>query len=192
MELIFATGNENKVKEIRQILPSQITVRSLAEIGCFDDIPETRGTIEGNSQQKADYLHEVLRSDGFAEDTGLEVDALGGEPGVNSARYAGPAKDSDQNMDLLLRRMTGVEDRRAQFKTVITLILDGISYQFEGILSGTIGFSKVGDGGFGYDPVFVLDDGRSLAELSAVEKSRISHRAKATAKLVGFLQKRYI
>jgi XTP/dITP diphosphohydrolase len=192
MKLIFATGNENKVREIRQLLPDGFSLLSLADIGFSDEIPETSDTIEGNSLQKARFLKDVLQTDGFAEDTGLEVDALLGEPGIYSARYAGPQKSARDNMDLLLQRMLGQTNRKARFRTVITLIIGSDIRQFEGILNGQIGHHKIGDQGFGYDPIFVLKDGRTLAELSPEEKSKLSHRAIAFNELMHFLQNGYI
>lgn len=185
--LLFATGNTHKVREIRDVLGNDYEIQSLADIDFHEEIPETRDTIEGNSLQKAEYLRDVLGRDGLAEDTGLEVIALDNAPGVLSARYAGEAKDADANMDLLLEKMSGLENRKARFKTVITLIQGKEVHQFEGILAGRIGTAKIGDHGFGYDPVFLLDDGRSLAQLDAGEKAAISHRAKAVRALVEFL-----
>ena len=192
IELIFATGNANKVSEIRNVLPAGITIKSLADIGFHDDIPETSDTIEGNSLLKAHYLKEKLGHNGFAEDTGLEVEALDGEPGIYSARFAGPTKDANANMDLVLKRLEGKMNRRARFRTVITLILDDEVQQFEGILEGNIGHSKRGDHGFGYDPIFVLENGKTLAELTAGEKATLSHRAIAFHKFMEFLQNSYI
>ncbi|MCB0501229.1 MAG: RdgB/HAM1 family non-canonical purine NTP pyrophosphatase [Bacteroidetes bacterium] len=192
MELIFATGNQNKVKEFQQELAGKYDVKTLAEIGFTDELPEDQDTIEGNSLQKTQTLYNLIKKDCFGEDTGLEVAALDGEPGVYSARYAGDQKDSEANMDLLLKNLNGKKDRSAQFKTVITLILSDKVYQFEGILKGTIGHCKKGSGGFGYDPVFVLEDGRTLAELTLEEKSTVSHRGKAVRKLIQFLQNDYI
>jgi XTP/dITP diphosphohydrolase len=192
MNLVFATGNPNKVREINQVLPGSITVQSLADIGITGEIPETSDTIEGNSLQKALYLKEELGLEGFAEDTGLEVEALDGAPGIYSARYAGPQKDADDNMDLLLSNMAGISNRKARFRTVITLTTKEGTVQFEGILSGEIGLEKRGDNGFGYDPVFIIAGGKTLAELSAEEKALISHRGQAVRKLIDFLQKQYI
>jgi XTP/dITP diphosphohydrolase len=186
-ELIFATNNEHKIKEIETFLQGKYTLKKLQEIGCLEELPETHETIEENSAEKAAYVFEHYHVDCFAEDTGLEVDALDGAPGVYSARYAGEAKDNDKNMDKLLRELEGNSNRAARFKTVITLIAAGKQYQFTGILNGTIGYAKKGTHGFGYDPVFVLDNAKTLAELTTAEKSSISHRAKATQQLVDFL-----
>lgn len=185
--LVFATNNSNKIKEIEVLLKGKYQLKKLEEIGCLKELPETHETIEENSAEKAEYVYNHYQVNCFAEDTGLEVEALNGEPGVYSARYAGEEKDAGKNMDKLLKEMEGVENRTAQFKTVITLILDGKHYQFTGILKGKIGFEKRGLYGFGYDPVFVLDDGRTLAEVMLDEKSRISHRGKATQQLIDFL-----
>ncbi|MCP4124032.1 MAG: RdgB/HAM1 family non-canonical purine NTP pyrophosphatase [Bacteroidetes bacterium] len=192
MTLIFATGNTNKVKEIKLVLPDTIKIQSLADIGFTEDIPETRDTIEGNSSQKAHYLKDKLGVDCFSEDTGLEVEALNGAPGVKSARYAGPGRNDDDNMHLLLENLRGESNRKAQFKTVITLLIGNEEFQFEGVLKGVVGYKMIGEHGFGYDPIFQIEDGRSLAELNASEKAAISHRAVATAQLVDFLQNRYI
>lgn len=189
-DLVFATSNPNKVREISVLLSGKFDVRSLADIGCMEELPETHETIEENSLEKADYVFRHYAVNCFAEDTGLEVQALNGEPGVYSARYAGEEKDMQKNMDKLLEQMQGKEDRSAQFKTVITLILDGKVRQFTGILKGKIGFAKAGTHGFGYDPVFMMDDGRTLAEYTLEEKSAISHRAKATRQLIEFLASR--
>ncbi len=185
--LVFATNNSNKIKEIDILLKGKFLLKKLEEIGCLEELPETHETIEENSAEKAEYVYQHYQVNCFAEDTGLEVEALNGEPGVYSARYAGEEKDAVKNMDKLLKELDGVENRTAQFKTVITLILDGKQSQFTGILKGKIGFEKRGLYGFGYDPVFVLDDGRTLAELMLEEKSRISHRGKATHQLIDFL-----
>jgi len=192
MNLIFATGNQNKVREINLLVPPGITVQSLSEIGFLDDLEETSDTIEGNSLQKALFLYNNLGMDGFAEDTGLEVEALNGEPGIFSARYAGPQKDPNDNMDLLLQKMQGQMNRNARFRTVITFVKGGEINQFEGILKGVIGHEKKGDHGFGYDPVFMLDNGKSLAELSSDQKAAISHRAIAFTEFMKFLRKGYI
>ena len=188
-ELVFATNNENKIREIEVLLSGNFNIKKLSEIGCTEELPETHDTIEENSSEKAEYIFKKYKVNCFSEDTGLEVEALNGEPGVYSARYAGEEKDTDKNMNKLLENMEGIRNRSAQFKTVITLIINGMQYQFAGILKGTIGFAKKGLYGFGYDPVFVLEDGRSLAELMLEEKSVISHRGKATKELISFLKK---
>ncbi|MDB5226105.1 MAG: non-canonical purine pyrophosphatase [Bacteroidota bacterium] len=190
-EIVFATNNENKIREIEILLSGQFTIKKLNEIGCNEELPETHDTIEDNSIEKAEYIFQKFKVNCFSEDTGLEVEALNGEPGVYSARYAGEEKDANKNMDKLLQNMKGIKNRAAQFKTVITLIIDGVQHQFTGILKGTIGFDKTGLHGFGYDPVFVLPDGRTLAELVLEEKSAISHRGIATKKLITYLSEYY-
>ena len=189
-QLVFATGNPNKVREVGQLLGGRFEVLSLRDIGCTEDIPETRQTIEGNALQKAEYVLDNYGADCFSEDTGLEVDALGGEPGVRSARYAGPACDSEDNMVLLLKNMEGQTNRSARFRTVIALKMDGATHTFEGGCEGSIRPARSGNGGFGYDPIFEpAGHDRTFAELSAQEKNAISHRGKAVRKLVAFLEK---
>lgn len=188
MKLVFATNNKNKLREIKALLPQNIRLLSLEEIGCSEDIPETAPTIEGNAIQKAEYVKKNYGYDCFADDTGLEVAALDGAPGVYSARYAGEEKSSEANINKLLKELEGKEDRSAGFKTVIALHLDGKLHTFTGICSGTITFERKGLQGFGYDPVF-QPEGKSatFAEMSLEEKSQISHRARATRKLIDFL-----
>lgn len=187
--IVFATGNPHKIKEVNEILGDSFSIIGLSEIGCLEDIPETSPTIEGNALQKARYVKDNYQKDCFAEDTGLEVEALDGEPGVYSARYAGPQRSASDNMELLLQKLASKDNRRARFKTVVALILDGKEYTFEGIVEGTIGLEKKGDGGFGYDPIFYPEGGkRSFAEMDALEKNAISHRGRAIAKLSAFLQ----
>lgn len=185
-ELVFATNNQNKIREIEILLPSTFRIKKLSAIGCLEELPETHNTIEANSIEKAAYVFEKYHVNCFSEDTGLEVEALNGEPGADSAHYSGE-RDANKNMDKLLENMRDKENKNAQFKTVITLILDGVQHQFTGILEGKIGKEKKGLYGFGYDPVFVLKDGRTLAELMLDEKSCISHRSIATKKLITFL-----
>lgn len=188
MKLVFATNNENKVKEVQSLLPNHITILSLAAIGCEEDIPETQPTIEGNAIQKAQYVKEHYGYDCFADDTGLEVNALNGEPGVFSARYAGEQRNTDDNMNKLLQELQDKKDRSAQFKTVIALILDGQQYTFEGICKGTIINEKKGEKGFGYDPIFMATGfNETFAEISLAEKNRVGHRGKAVQKLIDFL-----
>jgi XTP/dITP diphosphohydrolase len=191
-EIIFATGNAHKVKEIKAMLPDDFSIKSLKDIHFEEELPETQATIEGNSLQKAKMLSELIGVDCFAEDTGLEVEVLNGEPGIRSARYAGENKDANDNMDLLLLKLNGVKNRSAQFKTVITFIKGNQSHQFEGILKGQIGYTKIGNNGFGYDPIFVIENGKTLAELSLEEKALISHRGKAVQSFVEFLKKEYL
>jgi len=187
--LIFATGNPNKVKEVNQILDGTLEVISMREFGVKEDIPETSDTIEGNALQKARYLAEHYKVNCFSEDTGLEVEVLGGAPGVNTARYGGASRTAEANMERLLKELGGEMNRVAQFKTVIALILDGKEYTFEGICKGSILRSQRGEGGFGYDPIFQpWGYDKTFAELPYSEKNKISHRAKAMEKLIAFLK----
>lgn len=189
MKLVFASNNQNKIKEIQLLLPLTIQVLSLEDIGCFEEIPETAATIEGNAILKADYVTKNFGYDCFADDTGLEVEILNGEPGVFSARYAGEHKDANDNMDKLLLNLKGKSNRSAQFKTVIALNLNGRQTLFTGIIKGEIIEEKIGTNGFGYDPVFVADGyNKTFAELTIEEKSGISHRGLAIKQLVDFLQ----
>lgn len=189
--LVFATNNLHKLEEVRDILGGSFRIASLKEIGCTDDIPETADTLEGNALQKARYVKEKFGYDCFADDTGLEVEALGGAPGVFSARYAGPGHDSEANMQKLLKELEGKTNRQAQFRTVVALILEGREYTFEGIVRGTILTECRGTAGFGYDPVFVPEGyAETFAEMGSEEKNRISHRARAVQKLADFLHKR--
>jgi XTP/dITP diphosphohydrolase len=189
MQLVFASNNQNKIREIQLLLPDAIQVLSLEDIGCFEDIPETADTIEGNAILKANYVTERFGYDCFADDTGLEVEALNGEPGVYSARYAGEQKNAGDNMDKLLSGLKDESNRRAQFKTVIALNLNGKQTLFTGIIKGKIIEEKIGANGFGYDPVFVADGySKTFAELSLQEKSVISHRGLAVKQLIAFLK----
>jgi XTP/dITP diphosphohydrolase len=188
MRLVFATANKNKAQEIQQLIPEAIKILSLHDINCIEEIPETQITIEGNASQKACYLYEKYHHNCFADDTGLEIEALNGKPGVLSARYAGEEKSADKNITKILAEMQGVENRKAQFKTVISLVVDGKEIQFEGVVKGTILPEKRGDNGFGYDPIFLPDGcSTSFAEMNMVEKNKISHRALAVNKLVEYL-----
>ncbi|WP_070137880.1 non-canonical purine NTP diphosphatase [Crocinitomix algicola] len=192
MELIFATQNKNKALEIQKMLPNTIRIKTLSEINCQDDIPETAPTLEGNAILKSNYVVEHFQVDCFADDTGLEVEALKGEPGVLSARYAGLQKDSNDNMDLLLERLKGQTNRKARFRTVISLVVNGESHLFEGIAEGVITESKSGSEGFGYDPIFQPNGyEQTFSEMTLTEKNKISHRGKAIQKLVDFLKKNY-
>ena len=189
MQLVFASNNKNKIKEIQLLVPQSIKVLSLEDIGCFEEIPETADTIEGNAIQKANYVTEKYGCNCFADDTGLEVEALNGEPGVYSARYAGEQKDATDNMDKLLNNLKGISNRNAQFKTVIALNLNGNQSLFTGIIKGKIIEEKIGSNGFGYDPIFVADGySQTFAELTIEEKSVISHRGLAVKQLVNFLK----
>lgn len=186
--LVFATNNPHKLEEVKAIVSGCVRVVSLAEIGCTEDIPETADTLEGNALQKARYIKEHYGYDCFADDTGLEVEALHGAPGVYSARYAGPAHDSEANMCKLLHDMEGKENRKARFRTVIALISDGKEHLFDGIVEGMLTTGKRGEAGFGYDPLF-LPDGytQTFAELGSEVKNSISHRGRAVRKLAAFL-----
>ena len=189
MQLVFASNNKNKIKEIQLLVPQSIKVLSLEDIGCFEEIPETADTIEGNAIQKANYVTEKYGYNCFADDTGLEVEALNGEPGVYSARYAGEQKDATDNMDKLLNNLKGISNRNAQFKTVIALNLNGNQSLFTGIIKGKIIEEKIGSNGFGYDPIFVAGGySQTFAELTRGEKSVISHRGLAVKQLVDFLK----
>lgn len=189
MKLVFATNNKHKLKEISQLLDGKHEIVSLSEIDCHDDIPEDHDTLEGNALQKARYIKEHFGYDCFADDTGLEIEALDNRPGVYSARYAGPAKDSRENMMKVLREMEGVTNRNACFRTVIALILDGQEHLFEGRVDGKILTEQHGEAGFGYDPIFQPEGFRvSFAEMPMDEKNKISHRGRATQKLVEFLR----
>ena len=189
-QLIFATGNPNKIKEVHELLNGAFEVKGLRDIGCPEDLPETSPTIEGNALQKARYVYEHFGVNCFSEDTGLEIDALNGQPGVLSARYAGEGKDSEANMELVLLKLEGVKNRKARFHTVVALILDGREHTFEGIAEGEIRTEKSGDGGFGYDPIFQAEGyGVTFAEMDSKSKNAISHRGKAMRLLIDFLKR---
>jgi XTP/dITP diphosphohydrolase len=187
-KLVFATNNAHKLKELREILGDEFELLSLEDIGCVQEIPETGKTLEENAAQKSSYIWDRYKINCFADDTGLEIKELNNEPGVYSARYAGADKDAGANMQKVLRKMDGIENREARFRTVISLILDGTEKQFEGIVDGKIIENKRGAEGFGYDPIF-MPNGFSLsfAEMSAEDKNQISHRGNAVKKLVNFL-----
>lgn len=188
-KLVFATNNSHKLHELRNILPAHIQLLSLADINCHTEIPETGHTLEENSLQKARFIHDLCGLDCIADDTGLEVKALDGAPGVYSARYAGDGHDSQANMNLLLRNMAGKTDRTARFRTVITLVTDDDEvHAFEGIVTGKIATEPAGDSGFGYDPVFIPSGwDKTFAQAPEADKNAISHRAMASQKLVDFL-----
>jgi XTP/dITP diphosphohydrolase len=189
MKLVFATNNKNKILEVQQLLPSTIEIISLESIGCFEEIPETAATIEENAIMKANYVTQKYGYDCFADDTGLEVDALNGEPGVFSARYAGEQRNADDNMDKLLGALDNKTNRKAQFKTVIALNLNGKQHLFTGIARGEITLEKTGNQGFGYDPIFKPEGFmETFAQLPLEEKGKISHRGKATEQLIAFLK----
>ena len=206
MKLVFATGNSGKLREASEILGESFQLVSLAEVGITEDIPETGNTLRANSIQKAQYLYEKVGCNCFADDTGLEVDALGGAPGVYTARYAGDDKDFNKNMDKVLYELQVIESeakmaqtlglktkkvsRRARFKSVITIIIDGKIHLFEGTLEGEIARKKSGNGGFGYDPIFIADEfpGQTLADISEEQKNDISHRGKALRNMAQWLK----
>lgn len=190
-ELVFATNNAHKLSEIRAIFGDTLHILSLADINCHDDIPETADTLEGNALIKARWVKERYGYDCFADDTGLEVEALDGAPGVHTARYAYPDRhDPEANTQKLLASLKNATNRKAQFRTAIALILNGEEHVFEGVVRGEIATEKRGTEGFGYDPVFIPEDtGRTFAELGTDVKNQISHRARAVAKLVEYLSK---
>ncbi|MGF7218457.1 XTP/dITP diphosphohydrolase [Spirosoma lacussanchae] len=188
MELCFATNNPNKLNEVSAALGNAFTLRTLHDIGCTDELPETSGTIAGNSRQKAEYIWKHFGVSCFADDSGLEIDALDGRPGVDSAYYSG-SRDAAQNIQRVLTELQGQPNRKARFVTVFTLILHGVEHQFEGIFDGSIIDEPRGTGGFGYDPIFLPDGAdRTLAELTMAEKTAISHRSRALAKMVAYLR----
>jgi XTP/dITP diphosphohydrolase len=190
-ELIFATNNHHKLSEIQSLIGDNFAIKSLRQIGCTEDIPETAPTLEGNALLKAQYVYNTFGKNCFADDTGLEIESLDGRPGVFSARYATDGHDFEANIDKVLEELTEVKNRKARFRTVIALILDGSVHYFEGIVTGEIISERKGIKGFGYDPVF-LPDGydRTFAEMPLPEKNKISHRARAVNKLVDFLNMR--
>ena len=191
MKIVFATNNKHKLEEIKDILGKDFEIVSLAEIGCHEDIPETGVTLQENARQKSTYVVEHYNQNCFADDTGLEVEALGGEPGVHSARYAeGTDHDSEANMRKLLTKLDGQTNRKACFRTVISLIIDGVEHQFEGKVEGRIATEKHGTEGFGYDPIFIPEGyDKSFAELGEEIKNQISHRARAVKKLAEYLER---
>ncbi len=191
MKLYFATNNIHKLKEVQEVVGDSFQIESMRSLGINEDIPEDQQTLEGNALQKARFLYDRTGESCFADDTGLEVDALNGAPGVYSARYAGEAKNSLDNMAQLLKNMSGIQNRKARFRTVIALILDGKEYLFEGIVNGTIAEEPRGTAGFGYDPLFVPDGySTTFAEMDSEAKNAISHRGRAVEKLAAFLLKR--
>lgn len=188
MKLVFATNNKNKIKEIKLLLDNSLEILSLEDIGCLEDIPETADTIEGNAIQKAKYVYDKFGYNCFADDTGLEIEALNGEPGIYSARYAGEQKNAEDNMNKVLEKLQGKTNRKAQFKTVIALIINGKTTCFEGVAKGEMTTQKSGSKGFGYDPIF-KPSGYELtfSEMDLDLKNQISHRAKAVAQLSNYL-----
>lgn len=188
INLIFATSNQNKVLEIQKILPKKLNIKSLKDLNYFEDIPENETTIEGNAIFKAKYIYEKFNINVFADDTGLEVEALNGEPGVHSARYAGTTRNSEKNIKKLLKNLKNIKNRNARFKTVIALIIDNKLHIFSGIVEGYILDSPKGNNGFGYDPIFCPNGfDKSFAELTLKEKNLISHRSLAMKKLIDFI-----
>lgn len=189
MKLVFATNNPHKLQEINHLLGSSIELLSLNDIDCSDEIPENQETLEGNASEKSFYIFNKYGFNCFADDTGLEIDALNGEPGVYSARYAGEQRNADDNMKLVLEKLNKIKNRKARFRTVISLVIDGREIQFEGIVEGKILEEKRGKTGFGYDPIFKPDESQlSFAEMQMEEKNKISHRGRAVRKLVDYLK----
>jgi XTP/dITP diphosphohydrolase len=188
-KLVFATNNDHKLTELRQILPPEFELLSLNDIGCTDDIPETGTTLEDNSTQKSFYIWNKYGINCFADDTGLEIEAIGNEPGIYSARYAGDDRSATANMLKVLEKMAGETNRKARFRCVISLVIDGKEKQFEGIVEGKLLTERQGKAGFGYDPIFVPNGyNHSFAEMPADDKNRISHRGRAVMKLVDYLK----
>lgn len=188
MKLVFATNNQHKLQEIKQLINGSLELLCLNDIGCEDDIPENQATLEGNAAEKSYFIYNKYGLNCFADDTGLEIEALNGEPGVYSARYAGEERSAENNMDLVLEKLDKINNRKARFRTVISLVIDGNETQFEGIVDGQILEVKRGDTGFGYDPIFKPDESdRSFAEMKMDEKNKISHRGRAVQKLVEYL-----
>lgn len=189
-KIVFATNNKHKLSEIREIMGSKYEILSLNDINCYEDIEETAETIEGNALIKAHYVNEKYGYDCFADDTGLEVEALNGAPGVYSARYAGNNHDSVANMNKLLSELNGIENRKSRFLTVIALVINGKTITFEGIINGSIIDNPAGNNGFGYDPIFIPENSnKTFAQMTSEEKNIISHRAIATKKLIEYLNK---
>jgi XTP/dITP diphosphohydrolase len=189
VKLIFATHNSNKAFEIQKLLPEHFQIVTLNDIDFQEEIPENEPRIEGNSAFKAQFIFNKFNLNCFADDTGLEIEALNGKPGVHSARYAGEEKNADLNMNLVLKELYQISNRKARFKTVITLIIHGEQHQFEGIVDGTIIEEKRGSNGFGYDPIFIPEnETRTFAEMNLNEKNKFSHRARAFEKMIAFLK----
>ena len=189
LEIVFATRNPNKIKEVAAILTDKVKLISLDQIGCLEEIPETTDTIPGNAIQKANFIKQHYNFDCFAEDTGLEVEALDGDPGVHTAYYAGPDRNDKANMAKVLKGLEGKLNRKARFRTVIALVLNGQTHTFEGIVNGTIAMAPLGTDGFGYDPIFIPDGyQQSFGELGKEVKNKISHRARALKKFIQFFE----
>ena len=193
MELIIATHNENKVLEFKKKLSSKYLLKSLSDLNFTEEIPENENSIKKNAIFKSKFIHNIFKSNVFSDDTGLEIESLNNEPGVHSARYGGEKKDPLKNINLVLKKMKGVSNRKARFRTVISLMMDNKNYCFEGIVNGTIIDKPKGDMGFGYDPIFIANNmNKTFAEITLIEKNKISHRAIATNKLIDFLNKKVI
>ncbi len=189
MNLVFVTNNRHKLEEIQAILGGHFKLLSLTDIGCYEEIPEEEPTLEGNAHQKAFYVFDRYGYPCFADDTGLEIEALNQKPGVYSARYAGKEKDANANMDKVLSKLSKINNRKARFRTVISLVINGMETQFEGIVEGEILTEKKGNSGFGYDPIFrPLGFNQTFAEMSLTDKNKISHRGRAVEKLVSYLK----
>ncbi len=189
MELVFATNNQHKIEELQAMLDKNIKLLSLKDIGCNDEIPEEQDTLEGNASQKSFYVYNKFGYNCFADDTGLEIDALNGEPGVYSARYAGEEKSAQANMDKVLHKLAKIKNRNARFRTVISLVIDGSEELFEGIVEGEILAEKRGGSGFGYDPIFQPNGfEQTFAEMNLTDKNKISHRGRAVEKLISHLK----
>lgn len=188
MKLVFATNNKHKLHEIQQLLDDSIELLSLSDMGCEDEIPENQETLEGNAAEKSFFIYNKYKMNCFADDTGLEIEALNGEPGVYSARYAGEERNSEHNMNLVLDKLSIINNRNARFRTVISLVIDGQETQFEGVVEGRILEEKRGQTGFGYDPIFQpLESDLTFAQMPLDEKNKISHRGRAVQKLVEYL-----
>ncbi|MEM6963907.1 MAG: non-canonical purine NTP diphosphatase [Bacteroidota bacterium] len=187
-KIVFATSNPNKIREVKALLGDKFEIVGLTDIGCHEEVPETQSTIVGNALQKARYVSKHYQVNCFSEDTGLEIEALNNEPGVDTAMYAGPQRNADDNMNLVLEKLQDQPNRNARFKTVIALIIDGKEQTFEGIVNGSIALQKMGTDGFGYDPIFLpTGEKRSFAEMTKAKKNEISHRGRAVRKLIDFL-----
>ena len=192
MELVFATNNKHKLEELQAIIGNEIKLLSLKDISCTEEIPEEQPTLEGNARQKSTYVFEKYGYPCFADDTGLEIEALNGEPGVYSARYAGEEKSAEANMNKVLSKLAEKNNRKARFRTVISLVIDGVENQFEGVVEGKILINKKGDSGFGYDPIFQPDGFETtFAEMNLSDKNKISHRGRAVEKLVKYFRMNY-
>jgi XTP/dITP diphosphohydrolase len=190
IKLALATNNEHKLEEILAVIGDKFELNTLKQIGCFDELPETGNTLEANSLQKAQYIWDKFKINCLSDDSGLEVKALNGRPGVDSAQYAGPQRSHEDNMNLLLKNLAYKTNFEAQFRTILTLIIDGKVNQFEGIVTGKIVKTKAGNQGFGYDPIFMADGyDKTFAEMSIAEKNNLSHRARALSKMVEYLVK---